>query len=161
MGISLRCYARHRGVTLAAVQKARQTGRIPILADGTVDATAADTAWDAAAAARRITEKVPADPTRVKLPAGALAAAQETVRATLAQQGVGAGALILGFTMIGAEAGEVVAVVQTAMLADLPYPKLRDAILAHPTMAEGLGPLFSNVPARSVRQVIPQPAASA
>jgi hypothetical protein len=52
-------------------------------------------------------------------------------------------------------------VVQTAMLADLPYPKLRDAILAHPTMAEGLGPLFSNVPARSVRQVIPQPAASA
>jgi hypothetical protein len=63
--------------------------------------------------------------------------------------------------MIGAEAGEVVAVVQTAMLADLPYPKLRDAILAHPTMAEGLGPLFSNVPARSVRQVIPQPAASA
>ena len=53
---------------------------------------------------------------------------------------------ILGFTMIGAEAGEVMAVVQTAMLADLPYPKLRDAILAHPTMAEGLGPLFSNVP---------------
>jgi hypothetical protein len=74
MGISLRAYGRHSGVTLAAVQKARQTGRIPILADGTVDATAADTAWDAAAAARRITEKVPADPTRVKLPAGALAA---------------------------------------------------------------------------------------
>ena len=42
---------------------------------------------------------------------------------------------ILGFTMIGAEGGEVMAVVQTAMLADLPYPKLRDAILAHPTMA--------------------------
>src|SRR5262249_44984428 len=36
---------------------------------------------------------------------------------------------ILGFAMIGAEAGEVMAVVQTAMLADLPYPKLRDAIL--------------------------------
>jgi pyruvate/2-oxoglutarate dehydrogenase complex dihydrolipoamide dehydrogenase (E3) component len=53
---------------------------------------------------------------------------------------------ILGFAMIGAEAGEVVAAVQTAMLADLPYPKLRDAILAHPTMAEGLGSLFSNVP---------------
>jgi pyruvate/2-oxoglutarate dehydrogenase complex dihydrolipoamide dehydrogenase (E3) component len=55
---------------------------------------------------------------------------------------------ILGFTMIGAEAGEVMAAVQTAMLADLPYPKLRDAILAHPTMAEGLGDLFSNVPVR-------------
>ena len=55
---------------------------------------------------------------------------------------------ILGFTMIGAEAGEVMTVVQTAMLADLPYPKLRDAVIAHPTMAEGLGALFSNVPAR-------------
>ena len=54
---------------------------------------------------------------------------------------------ILGFTMIGAEAGEVMAVVQTAMLADLPYLRLRDAILAHPTMAEGLDALFSNVPA--------------
>ena len=58
---------------------------------------------------------------------------------------------ILGFTMIGAEAGEVMAVVQTAMLAAVPYPTLRDAILAHPTMAEGLGSLFSNVPARSVQ----------
>ena len=58
---------------------------------------------------------------------------------------------ILGFTMIGAEAGEVMSVVQTAMLADLPYPKLRDAVLAHPTMAEGLGSLFANVPPQSVR----------
>jgi pyruvate/2-oxoglutarate dehydrogenase complex dihydrolipoamide dehydrogenase (E3) component len=55
---------------------------------------------------------------------------------------------ILGFTMIGAEAGEVMTVVQTAILAGLPYPSLRDAILAHPTMAEGLGELFSLVPAR-------------
>jgi pyruvate/2-oxoglutarate dehydrogenase complex dihydrolipoamide dehydrogenase (E3) component len=52
---------------------------------------------------------------------------------------------ILGFTMFGQEAGEVMAVVQTAMLAGLPYTGLRDAILAHPTMAEGLGPLFSEV----------------
>ena len=58
---------------------------------------------------------------------------------------------ILGFTMIGAEAGEVMAAVQTAMLADLPYPVLRDAILAHPTMAEGLDSLFSNVPPRSAQ----------
>jgi pyruvate/2-oxoglutarate dehydrogenase complex dihydrolipoamide dehydrogenase (E3) component len=55
---------------------------------------------------------------------------------------------ILGFTMFGAEAGEVMAVVQTAMLAAMPYTGLRDAIIAHPTMAEGLGPLFANVPAR-------------
>ena len=56
---------------------------------------------------------------------------------------------ILGFTMFGPEAGEVMAVVQTAMLAGMPYTGLRDAILAHPTMAEGLGPLFSEVPAAS------------
>src|SRR5262245_27864373 len=53
---------------------------------------------------------------------------------------------ILGFTMIGPEAGEVMAVVQAAMLAELPYPKLRDAVLAHLTMAEGLGALLSTVP---------------
>lgn len=57
--------------------------------------------------------------------------------------------LILGFTMIGAEAGEVMAAVQTAMLAKLPYQELRDAVLPHPTMAEGLGSLFENVPSRS------------
>jgi len=55
---------------------------------------------------------------------------------------------ILGFTMIGAEAGEVVATVQAVMLAKLPYSTLRDAVIAHPTMAEGLGPLLSNVPPR-------------
>ncbi len=65
---------------------------------------------------------------------------------------------ILGFTMIGAEAGEVVATVQTAMLAGLPYSRLRDAVLAHPTMAEGLDPLLSNVPARSAQSVTPKSA---
>ncbi len=55
---------------------------------------------------------------------------------------------ILGFTMLGAEAGEVLAVVQTAMLGGLPYTGLRDAILTHPTMAEGLNVLFGAVPAR-------------
>src|SRR3546814_7284400 len=56
---------------------------------------------------------------------------------------------ILGFTLIGAEAGEVMAVVQTAMAAGLPYSALRDAILTHPTMAEGLNALFGNVPDKS------------
>jgi pyruvate/2-oxoglutarate dehydrogenase complex dihydrolipoamide dehydrogenase (E3) component len=54
---------------------------------------------------------------------------------------------ILGFTMFGPEAGEVMAAVQMAMLAGMPYTGLRDAILTHPTMAEGLGALFSEVPA--------------
>ena len=58
---------------------------------------------------------------------------------------------ILGFTMIGAEAGEVMTVVQTAMLADMPYSRLGDAILAHPTMAEGLDSLLANVPPRSAQ----------
>ena len=56
---------------------------------------------------------------------------------------------ILGFTMFGPEAGEVMAVVQAAMLAAMPYTGLRDAILAHPTMAEGLRSLFSEVPPAS------------
>jgi pyruvate/2-oxoglutarate dehydrogenase complex dihydrolipoamide dehydrogenase (E3) component len=55
---------------------------------------------------------------------------------------------ILGFTMIGAEAGEVMTAVQTAMLAGLPYQRLRDAVITHLTMAEGLGPLLANVPSR-------------
>jgi pyruvate/2-oxoglutarate dehydrogenase complex dihydrolipoamide dehydrogenase (E3) component len=52
---------------------------------------------------------------------------------------------ILGFTMIGPEAGEVMATVQVAMIAGLSYTVLRDAIITHPTMAEGLGSLFSTV----------------
>lgn len=66
---------------------------------------------------------------------------------------------IVGFAMIGAEAGEVMAVVQTAMMAHLPYTTLRDAILTHPTMAEGLNLLFSNVPSETagVRDCISPP----
>jgi pyruvate/2-oxoglutarate dehydrogenase complex dihydrolipoamide dehydrogenase (E3) component len=56
---------------------------------------------------------------------------------------------ILGFTMLGPEAGEVMAVVQTAMLAGMPYGGLREAIFTHPTMAEGLVFLFANVPLKS------------
>jgi pyruvate/2-oxoglutarate dehydrogenase complex dihydrolipoamide dehydrogenase (E3) component len=57
----------------------------------------------------------------------------------------GEGDRILGFTMIGPDAGEVMAVVQMAMLGGFPYTALRDAILTHPTMAEGLVFLFSSV----------------
>ncbi|MDR5815953.1 FAD-dependent oxidoreductase [Caballeronia sp. LZ033] len=55
---------------------------------------------------------------------------------------------ILGFTMFGSEAGEVVATVQIAMLGKLPYTVLRDAPIAHPTLTEGLNLLFATVPAR-------------
>ncbi len=56
---------------------------------------------------------------------------------------------ILGFTMFGVEAGGMMAAVQVAMLAGLPYTALRDAVLTHPTMQEGLVFLFSAVPARA------------
>jgi pyruvate/2-oxoglutarate dehydrogenase complex dihydrolipoamide dehydrogenase (E3) component len=59
---------------------------------------------------------------------------------------------ILGFTMLGAGAGEVMAAVQTAMLAGLSYSKLADADFAHPTMAEGLSSLFSSMPPRMVQR---------
>jgi len=59
---------------------------------------------------------------------------------------IGADDRIVGFTMLGAEAGEVVAAVQMTMLAGMPYQSLRDAVLAHPTMAEGLITLLSDVP---------------
>jgi pyruvate/2-oxoglutarate dehydrogenase complex dihydrolipoamide dehydrogenase (E3) component len=51
---------------------------------------------------------------------------------------------ILGFTAFGAEASELVAAVQTAILGSLPYTVLRDAIFTHPTVSEGLVFLFSN-----------------
>src|SRR3989440_88025 len=50
---------------------------------------------------------------------------------------------ILGFTAFGVGAGEILAAVQIAMIAGLPYTALRDAVLTHPTLVEGLIPLFS------------------
>ena len=43
-------------------------------------------------------------------------------------------------------AGEIVAAVQVAMIAGLPYAALSNAIIAHPTLAEGIGALFGSVP---------------
>jgi pyruvate/2-oxoglutarate dehydrogenase complex dihydrolipoamide dehydrogenase (E3) component len=56
---------------------------------------------------------------------------------------------ILGFTALAVDAGEIMASVQTAMIAGLPYTALRDAIWAHPTLVEGLIPLFSSPPSLS------------
>jgi pyruvate/2-oxoglutarate dehydrogenase complex dihydrolipoamide dehydrogenase (E3) component len=53
----------------------------------------------------------------------------------------------VGFTMIGAEAGEVMMAMQTAILAGLPYQTLRDAVISHLTYAEGIGGLLAKVPA--------------
>jgi pyruvate/2-oxoglutarate dehydrogenase complex dihydrolipoamide dehydrogenase (E3) component len=53
---------------------------------------------------------------------------------------------ILGFSAFAVGAGETMSSVQIAMIAGLPYTALRDAILTHPTLAEGLSPLFSSEP---------------
>ncbi|HEX8713456.1 MAG TPA: FAD-dependent oxidoreductase [Terracidiphilus sp.] len=53
---------------------------------------------------------------------------------------------ILGFAAFGVGAGEIMGCVQIAMLAELPYTRLQDAVLAHPTIPEGLISLFSSTP---------------
>ena len=55
--------------------------------------------------------------------------------------------IIVGFTMVGSEAGEVMAAVQTAMLAKLPYPRLRDAVIAHSDDGRGARPAVFKHPA--------------
>ena len=54
---------------------------------------------------------------------------------------------ILGFAAFGAEASELMAAVQTAMVGGVPYTALHRAVYAHPTMAEGLTFLLRNTPA--------------
>jgi pyruvate/2-oxoglutarate dehydrogenase complex dihydrolipoamide dehydrogenase (E3) component len=56
---------------------------------------------------------------------------------------------ILGFTALAADGGEIMASVQVAMMAGAPYTALRDAIWSHPTLVEGLIPLFSSTPSLS------------
>ena len=59
---------------------------------------------------------------------------------------------ILGFTALSVGAGEIMSSVQIAMIAGLPYTALREAILTHPTLAEGIGALFSSVPSTKVTE---------
>jgi pyruvate/2-oxoglutarate dehydrogenase complex dihydrolipoamide dehydrogenase (E3) component len=60
--------------------------------------------------------------------------------------GSGNGGVYLAWHL--ARAGQKTAAVQVAMIAGLPYTDLHEAVFAHPTWAEGLGPLFANVPPR-------------
>ena len=52
---------------------------------------------------------------------------------------------ILGAAVLGIEGGEIMAMLQIAMLGKLPYTALRDAIFAHPTLAESLNTLFTTL----------------
>ena len=52
---------------------------------------------------------------------------------------------ILGAAILGIEGGEIMAMIQIAMMAGLPYTALREGIFAHPTLAESLNTLFGQV----------------
>ncbi len=52
---------------------------------------------------------------------------------------------LLGAAILGMEGGEVMTMIQIAMMGNVTYPRLRDAIFAHPTLAESLNNLFSKV----------------
>ena len=65
---------------------------------------------------------------------------------------------ILGFTVFGFGGGEIMSAVQMAMIGGLPYTALRDAVIAHPTLAEGLTALFASEPV-AVREAVRETAA--
>jgi pyruvate/2-oxoglutarate dehydrogenase complex dihydrolipoamide dehydrogenase (E3) component len=52
---------------------------------------------------------------------------------------------ILGAMVLGVEGGEVLSILEVAMMGKLPYTALRDGIFAHPTLAESLNILFTGV----------------
>ena len=51
---------------------------------------------------------------------------------------------ILGAAVLGIEGGEIMAMLQLSMMGKLPYTTLRDAVFAHPTLAESLNNLFTH-----------------
>jgi pyruvate/2-oxoglutarate dehydrogenase complex dihydrolipoamide dehydrogenase (E3) component len=52
---------------------------------------------------------------------------------------------ILGCAVLGIEGGEIMAILQMAMMGKVPYAVLRDAVFAHPTLAESLNNLFATL----------------
>jgi pyruvate/2-oxoglutarate dehydrogenase complex dihydrolipoamide dehydrogenase (E3) component len=59
---------------------------------------------------------------------------------------------ILGCAILGMEGGEVMAVLQVAMMGQLPYTVIRDGIFAHPTLAESLNNLFMAMDAQGLHE---------
>lgn len=91
MGISIRAYARHRGVSHVAVLRAIKTGRIAAEPDGTIDAAKADAAWQRSsdpAKARKARPK--SGPKLQPVPDAAVG----SVRDTLKEQGLPAGSSV-------------------------------------------------------------------
>jgi pyruvate/2-oxoglutarate dehydrogenase complex dihydrolipoamide dehydrogenase (E3) component len=82
-----------------------------------------------------------------RLPMSAVARAIESDETRgLIKVVVDAGTLrILGAAVLGLDGGEIMGAIEIAMLGDLPYTTLRDAIFAHPTLMEALNTVFSTL----------------
>jgi len=90
MGLSIRAYARQRGVSHVAVLRAAKAGRIALEPDGTVDPVKADAAWERSTDPGRAKSKAKAKPAAEKLKPVA-EAAMGSVRETLKEQGLPSG----------------------------------------------------------------------
>jgi hypothetical protein len=91
MGISIRAYARHRGVSHVAVLRAIKTGRIAAEPNGTIDAAKADAAWQRSSDPAKTRKARPkSDPKLQPVPDAAVG----SVRDTLKEQGLPAGSSV-------------------------------------------------------------------
>ena len=85
MGLSIRAYARRRGVSHVAVLRAIKQGRVPVEPDGTIDPTKADASWQRSTDPSR-TKSKPSTSAQKLRPVGE--AALGSVRETLKEQGL-------------------------------------------------------------------------
>jgi hypothetical protein len=88
MGLSIRAYARHRGVSHVAVLRAIKQGRVPVEPDGTIDPKKADASWERSTDPGRARANPKASVEKLR-PVGE--AALGSVRETLKEQGLPAG----------------------------------------------------------------------
>ncbi|OBT97874.2 hypothetical protein VE01_03938 [Pseudogymnoascus verrucosus] len=79
-----------------------------------------------------------------KMPMSYVARALETDESRGMMKAVvdGESGQILGFTCLGIEGGEIMSIVQMAMIGNVSYEKLRDAVWAHPALAESLNNIW-------------------
>jgi hypothetical protein len=90
MGLSVRAYAKARGVSHVAVLKAAKAGRIALEPDGTVDPAKADAAWERSTDPGKVKARAKSKPAAEKLKPVA-EAAMGSVRETLKEQGLPSG----------------------------------------------------------------------
>jgi hypothetical protein len=110
MGLSIRAYARHRGVSHVAVLRAIKQGRVPLESDGTIDCERADASWERATDPARGKSKPKASAEKLR-PVGE--AAVGSVRETLKEQGLPAGGNV---TFVQARTAHEIAKVHLARL---------------------------------------------